>query len=37
MPFERDLRRVRDQNLLNRVKAVLFELEGSKTLDPIPM
>lgn len=34
--FERDLRRVRDRNLLARVEAVLVELEGSESLDPIP-
>jgi mRNA interferase RelE/StbE len=34
--FERDLRRVRDRNLLARIEAVLFELEGSESLDPIP-
>jgi len=33
--FERDLRRVRDRNLLERVEAVLVELEGSETLDSI--
>ncbi|HAV14367.1 MAG TPA: plasmid stabilization protein [Opitutae bacterium] len=33
--FERDLRRVRDQNLLDRVEAVLVELEGSEVLDSI--
>ena len=31
--FERDLRRVRDQNLLDRVEAVLVGLEGSERLD----
>ena len=34
--FERDLRRVRDRNLLARVEAVLVELEGSDKLDLIP-
>lgn len=33
--FERDLRRVRDQNLLDRVEAVLVGLEGSERLDSI--
>jgi len=33
--FERDLRRVRDRNLLDRVEAVLVELEGSESLDSI--
>ena len=33
--FERDLRRVRDQNLLDRVEAVLVGLEGSESLDSI--
>ena len=33
--FERDLQRVRDQNLLDRVEAVLVELEGSEDLDSI--
>ncbi len=33
--FERDLRRVRDQNLLARVEAILIELEGSESLDSI--
>ncbi len=33
--FERDLRRVRDRNLLERVEALLVELEGSETLDSI--
>ena len=31
--FERDLRKVRDQNLLNRVKAILLELEDSESLE----
>lgn len=31
--FERDLRRVRDRNLLNRVKAILIELEDSESLE----
>ena len=31
--FERDLRRVRDRDLLNRVKAVLIELENSEDLE----
>lgn len=30
--FERDLRRVRDRNLLNRAKAVLLELERAEDL-----
>ena len=34
--FERDLRRVRDRHLLARVEAVLVELEGSESLEPIP-
>ena len=33
--LERDLRRVRDQNLLDRVEAVLVELESSEGLDSI--
>ncbi len=33
--FERDLRRVRDQNLLDRVEAVLVGLEASESLDSI--
>ena len=33
--FERDLRRVRDRNLLARVKAVLVELENTDILDSI--
>jgi mRNA interferase RelE/StbE len=33
--FERDLRKVRDQNLLDRVEAVLVGLEGSESLDSI--
>lgn len=33
--FERDLRRVRDQNLLDRVETVLVGLEGSESLDSI--
>jgi mRNA interferase RelE/StbE len=33
--FERDLRRVRDQNLLDRVEAVLVDLEASESLDSI--
>jgi mRNA interferase RelE/StbE len=33
--FERDLRRVRDRNLLDRVEAVLVGLEGSESLDSI--
>jgi mRNA interferase RelE/StbE len=33
--FEHDLRRVRDQNLLDRVEAVLVELESSEVLDSI--
>jgi mRNA interferase RelE/StbE len=33
--FERDLRRVRDRNLLNRVKAALQELEGSENLEAL--
>lgn len=33
--FERDLRRVRDRNLLNRVKAALQELEGSESLEAL--
>lgn len=33
--FERDLRRVRDQNLLDRVQAVLVGLEGSESLGSI--
>jgi len=34
--FERDLRRVRDPNLLARVEAVLVELESLESLDSIP-
>ena len=33
--FERDLRRVRDQNLLDRVEAILVGLEASESLDSI--
>ena len=33
--FERDLRRVRDRSLLNRVKAVLNELEDSESLEAL--
>lgn len=33
--FERDLRRVRDQNLLDRVEVVLIRLESSESLDAI--
>jgi mRNA interferase RelE/StbE len=33
--FERDLRRVRDRNLLNRGKAALQELEGSENLEAL--
>jgi len=33
--FERDLRRVRDRNLLNRVKTALQELEGSESLEAL--
>lgn len=33
--FERDLRRVRDRNLLDRVEAVLVAVEGSESLDSI--
>ena len=33
--FERDLRKVRDRTLLDRVKVILLELEESKTLDNI--
>jgi mRNA interferase RelE/StbE len=33
--FERDLRRVRDRNLLDRVEAVLVELESAESLDSI--
>jgi mRNA interferase RelE/StbE len=33
--FERDLRRVRDRNLLDRVEAVLVGLEDSESLDSI--
>ncbi|MFT5837353.1 MAG: mRNA interferase RelE/StbE [Candidatus Azotimanducaceae bacterium] len=33
--FEHDLRKVRDQNLLNRVKAILLELEAAKALESI--
>ncbi|TVP76189.1 MAG: type II toxin-antitoxin system RelE/ParE family toxin [Puniceicoccaceae bacterium] len=34
--FERDLRRVRDRNLLARVETLLVELVGSESMDPIP-
>ncbi len=33
--FERDLRKVRDRNLLDRVEAVLVGLETSESLDSI--
>ena len=33
--FERDLRKVRDRNLLDRVEAVLVGLESSESLDSI--
>lgn len=33
--FERDLRRVRDRNLLNRVKATLHDLEDSESLEAL--
>jgi len=33
--FEQDLRKVRDRTLLNRVKAILLELEESETLETI--
>ena len=33
--FERDLWRVRDRNLLNRVKAALNELEDSESLEAL--
>lgn len=33
--FERDLRRVRDRNLLDRVKTVLIVLEDSETLESL--
>ncbi len=33
--FERDLRKVRDRTLLDRVKAILLELENTETLDSL--
>ena len=33
--FERDLRKVRDRTLLDRVKVILLELEESETLETI--
>lgn len=33
--FERDLRRIRDRNILNRVKTLLLELEDADGLDSV--